>query len=138
MRLNLYALTALTGAMLFAMPLAQAQAPTLDGKVFVADAGEKGKPADEKSDVITFAGGKLHSSACDQYGFGKGDYKYSVAGDAVAFEAQTQSEKDGRLVWKGTVRGDEIEGTFVHYRKGWMLNPNPAPIEHWFKGKVKS
>jgi hypothetical protein len=106
--------------------------------VFIADAGEKGKPAEEKADVITFAGGKFHSSLCDQYGYGKGDYKYSAAGDAVAFEAQTQSEKDGRLVWKGTVRGDEIEGTFVHYRKGWMLNPNPDPVEHWFKGRVKT
>ncbi len=48
------------------------------------------------------------------------------------------SEKYGRNVWKGVVRGLDIEGTFVHYPKGWMLNPNPAPIEHWFKGKVKS
>jgi hypothetical protein len=56
----------------------------------------------------------------------------------VQFEAETQSEKDGRLVWKGTVRGSEIEGTFVHYRKGWLLNPNPEPQEHWFKGKAKT
>ena len=137
MRLNLYAMTVLTGAALLAMPPAQAQTATLDGKAFVADAGEKGKPADEKNDVITFAGGKFHSAACDQYGYTAGEYKYSAAGNAIAFEAQTQSEKDGRLVWKGTVRGDEIEGTFVHYRKGWLLNPNPAPLEHWFKGKVK-
>ena len=87
--------------------------------------------------MITFAGGKFHSAACDQYGYTAGEYKHSAAGNAIAFEAQTQSEKDGRLVWKGTVRGDEIEGTFVHYRKGWLLNPNPAPLEHWFKGKVK-
>ena len=138
MRLNIYALTALAGATLFAMPLAQAETATLDGKVFVADAGEKGKPAEEKADVITFDAGKFHSSLCDQFGYGKGEYKQSTAGDAVVFEAQTQSEKDGRLVWKGTVRGNEIEGTFVHYRKGWMLNPNPEPVEHWFKGKVRS
>jgi hypothetical protein len=120
-----------------AMPVT-AQVAALDGRVFVADAGEKGKAADEKNDVITFAGGKFHSSACDPYGFGKGDYRASASGDGVTFEAETQSEKDGRLVWRGTVRGSEIEGTFVHYRKGWMLNPNPEPVEHWFKGKVKS
>jgi hypothetical protein len=120
-----------------AMPVA-AQVAALDGRVFVADAGEKGKPADEKNDVITFAGGKFHSSTCDQYGFGKGDYRASGTGDSVTFEAETQSEKDGRLAWKGTVRGSEIEGTFVHYRKGWLLNPNPEPVEHWFKGRVKS
>lgn len=129
---------AFTGAALFAMPLAHAQAPALDGRAFVAEAGENGKAADEKNDVITFAGGKFHSSACDQYGYGKGDYRASAAGGAVTFEAETQSEKDGRLVWKGTVRGSDIEGTFVHYRKGWLLNPSPEPVEHWFKGKVRT
>ena len=139
MRFDLRAVPALLAVAFFAMPLvAQAQTAALDGKAFVADAGEKGKAAEEKSDVITFAGGKFHSSACDQYGFGKGEYKTTASGDGVSFEAETMSEKGGRLVWKGTVRGSDIEGTFVHYRKGWFLNPNPEPIEHWFKGKVKS
>jgi hypothetical protein len=120
-----------------AMPL-QAQVAPLDGRAFVAEAGENGKAADEKNDVITFTGGKFHSSACDQYGYGKGDYRASAAGDAVSFEAETRSDKDGRLVWKGTVRGSDIEGTFVHYRKGWFLNPNPEPVQHWFKGRVKA
>jgi len=39
--------------------------------------------------------------------------------------------------WKVTVKGPDIEGTFVHQRKGWLLNPNPDPIDHWFKGKAK-
>ena len=139
MRLNLRAAPILLGIALTAMPLAlYAQSATLDGKAFIADAGEKGKPADEKNDVITFAGGTVHSSACDQYGYGKGKYKAMASGDAVSFEAETTSEKDGRIVWKGTVRGSDVEGTFVHYRKGWLLNPNPDPIEHWFKGKAKS
>jgi hypothetical protein len=125
-------------AMALAMPAsALAQAPALDGKAFVAEAGMKGKDADEKGDVITFKDGKFHSSACDQWGYGKGAYRASAAGEAVSFEAETASEKDGRIVWKGTVRGDAIEGTFVHYRKGWLLNPNPEPQEHWFKGKAK-
>jgi hypothetical protein len=126
------------GAVLSVMPVALAQTASLDGKAFVADAGEKGKAADEKGDVITFAGGKFHSSACDQYGYGKGDYKATAAGDAIQFEAVTMSEKDGRLVWKGTVRGDQIEGTFIHHRKGGIFNKNPEPVEHWFKGKVKA
>ena len=115
-----------------------AQATSLDGKVFVADAGEKGKAADEKADVLTFKDGKFHSSSCDQYGYSKGIYKTSAEGDAIIFEVETQSDKDGRLVWKGSVRGDQIEGNFTHYRKGGFFNSNPAPVEHWFKGKVKS
>lgn len=122
------------------LPVTQigAQASSLDGKVFVADAGEKGKAADEKADVITFKDGKFHSSSCDQYGYSKGIYKTSAEGDAIIFEVETQSDKDGRLVWKGIVRGDQIEGNFTHFRKGGFFNANPAPVEHWFKGKVKS
>ena len=139
MRQRFPGLTALLLAATFALaPAAWAQTALLDGRVFVADAGPKGKAADEKGDVVTFADGKFHSSLCDQYGYGKAAYKATKVGDAIEFETETMSEKDGRLVWKGTVRGAEIEGTFVHHRKGWLLNPNPAPQEHWFKGKAKT
>jgi len=67
----------------------------------------------------------------------EGAYKASATGEAVSFEAETNSARYGKLLWKGTIRGNEIEGTFVHYRKGWMLNPNPEPVEHWFKGQAK-
>ena len=130
--------SALASVIFFAVPLARAETPALDGKVFVADAGEKDKAADEKGDVITFLQGKFHSSACDQWGYGKGDYKATALGDALMFEAETTSAKDGRLVWNGTVRGDKIEGTFMHYRKGGFFNANPAPVEHWFRGAIKS
>jgi hypothetical protein len=120
-----------------AAPLTFAQTATLDGRAFVADAGLKGKPADEKADVLTFAEGKFHSSLCDQWGYGKGEYKATKAGDAVEFEATTLSEKYGRNVWKGTIRGAEIEGTFLFYPKPGFFNKNPAPEEHWFKGKAK-
>ena len=138
MRNPRYLASAALLAAVLAAPSAFAQKAPLDGRTFAAEAGLKGKAADEKGDVITFADGKFHSSACDQYGYNKGAYKTTASGDAVQFEAETQSEKDGRLVWKGTVRGGEIEGTFVHYRKGWLLNPNPEPQEHWFKGKAKT
>jgi hypothetical protein len=132
---NAVVATAFAAGLVLAPPLF---AQSLDGRTFIGDAGEKGKPADEKGDLITFAEGKFHSSSCDQYGYSKGAYKATQVGDAIQFETETTSDKDGRLVWKGTVRGSEIEGTFVHYRKGWLLNPNPDPIEHWFKGKAKT
>lgn len=134
---RLIACTALVVAALAAPPL-YAQTAILDGRAFVADAGVKGKPADEKGDVITFADGKFHSAICDQYGYGKGEYKATRAGDAIEFEAVTVSEKDGRNVWKGTIRGDAIEGTMMNHPKGWFLNPSPSPVEHWFKGKSKT
>ena len=137
MRNARYVACALFAAAALAAPMAFAQTALLDGRAFVADAGLKGKPADEKGDVLTFAGGKFHSSACDKYGYDKGDYKATKVGDAVEFEAVTLSEKYGRNVWKGTIRGTEIEGTFLFHPKPGFFNKNPAPEEHWFKGKAK-
>ena len=116
---------------------ANAGSGVLDGKVFVGDAGEKGKPADERGDVITFADGTFHSSVCDQWGYNKGVYRTTREGDAITFETETQSKKDGRLVWNGTLKGDQLEGVFTHYRKPRWYRPHPAPVEHWFKAKLK-
>ena len=116
---------------------AEAHSNLLDGKVFVAEAGEKGKAADEKGDVITFRDGAFHSSMCDQWGYGKAIYHAVALGEVTQFEAETKSEKDGRLAWKGVIKGDSIDGLFTHYRKGRWYNRNPAPIEHWFRGKLK-
>ena len=115
-----------------------AQALPLDGKVFVADIGYKGKDAHDKGDIITFKDGKFHSATCDQYGYNKGDYKAATQGDATTFDVETQSEKYGRLQWKGTVRAGQIEGTFVMLPKPGFFDRNPAPVEHWFKGQAKS
>lgn len=65
---------------MFAVPLAEAQTAALDGKVFVAEAGEKDKAAKEKDDVLTFANGRFHSSSCDEWGYDKGVYKASNSG----------------------------------------------------------
>ena len=129
---SILALCAMAAGPAFAAP------GPLDGKVFVGEAGVKGKAADEKNDVITFADGKFHSSACDQWGFNKAEYSVKTVGDATVFEAETVSEKEGRLKWTGTLKGNTLEGTFVHHRKPAWYRPNPEPIEHWFKAVPKS
>jgi len=52
------------------------------------------------------------------------------------FDATTVSESDGRLVWRGTLKTDVLEGSFTHYRKPTWYRSNPEPIEHWFKAKA--
>ena len=109
----------------------------LDGKRFIGESGPMGSPADQKGDVITFADGRFHSSSCDQWGFSKGDYTATQDGDVVRFEVTTVSETDGRLQWKGVVKGDTLEGGFVHYRKPSFFSSKPKPIEHWLKAQSK-
>jgi hypothetical protein len=121
-----------------AAPRALAQAASkegLDGRRFDTTAGMTGKPAHVPSDILSFEGGLFHSSDCDQYEYGKGRYSTRRDGDAIHFEAQTESASYGRNVWKGVVRGDTIEGEFVFHRKPTWWRPNPEPLPHWFKGK---
>ena len=49
----------------------------------------------------------------------------------TAFEAVTRSPKEGEIRWKGTVKGDRLEGTFVWKKKG------QADIEYWTKATLK-
>lgn len=132
-------------SLLFAIPLCgivaapshALAAGVLDGTTFVADAGPKGKTADEKDDVLTFRDGLFHSSTCDQYGYTSAPYSARNEPGAISFEAETRSDKDGRLVWRGTVRGADIEGTMLRYKKGFF-GTSDKPEEMWFKGKVRS
>jgi hypothetical protein len=118
-------------------PMVFAETGTLEGKTFVVELGEKGKPAHEKADVITFKQGKFHSASCDQYGYDQGVYSASASGDATTFDVETISESDGKLQWHGAVKGDMVEGIYVHYPKPGFFRRNPAPVESWFKGKLK-
>ena len=119
--------TMMMAAGMTAATLAWAKGGALDGKSFAVDSGEKGKPAGKDKEVITFKDGKLHSSACDAYGFGDGAYTAKTSGGATTFEADTASAKEGKIHWRGTVRGDVVDGSFSWTKSG------QAPIEYWFK-----
>jgi hypothetical protein len=137
MKVPIKSLLILLPLFLAAQPVVFAQTGALDGQTFVAELGVKGKPAHEKADVITFKDGKFHSSSCDQYGYNQGVYSVVASADATTFDVETVSESDGKLSWQGVVKGTEIEGKFTHYPKPGFFRRNPAPVENWFKGKLK-
>lgn len=123
------ALAASLAAVLSAAPDAKA---TLDGKTFLGEWGEKGKPAKAEKDTTHFEKGRFRSDACNPYGFGDGAYTATAAADgSVRWTAETTSAKEGKIEWKGTVKGDAIEGTYVWTKSG------QAPIEYWMKGTAK-
>lgn len=112
--------------------LSRAEAPALDGRTFlVVEGGEKGKPAEKRKDDLIFKAGKFRSTGCDQYGFGEAPYQTRREGGAVTFEANTTSAKEDKIVWKGSVQGDAISGSYV-----WT-KPGQKDIEYWFKGTAK-
>jgi hypothetical protein len=107
-----------------------ATAGPLDGKTFVAQTGEQGKPGEAK-DTLVFRDGKMRSTACDAYGFGEGAYTSMSHPGMFMVHARTESAKEGVIVWNCTVRGDALDGTYV-----WS-KPGQKDITYWIKGTLK-
>ncbi len=113
--------------------LAVAASSLLDGKTFKGECVEKSKAAGTGvPDELIFKDGKFLSTACVKYGFREAPYTAKIMGDAVAWESSSASAKDaeGRMAWKGTVKGDLVEATLV-----WT-KPAQEPSEWTFKGKL--
>jgi hypothetical protein len=102
----------------------------LDGRTFEGVVLECGKSAGD-AETITFRNGRFHSSACKAYGYGDGPYKASSAQDGLAFEAETESAQYGKLVWRGVVRGQRLDGTLTMMKDGkpsaekWVIAGEP-------------
>lgn len=119
------------------VPNLHAQEALLDGKVFIVDIGDRGRPADNIGDVLTFRAGSFHSSKCNEWGYGPGRYRSVRSGSRIQFDAESVSANDGRLVWRGVIEGDTVEGSQIYYRKPSFFRPNPTPTERWFKGSSR-
>ncbi len=106
-----------------------AAAQLLDGRTYIGHLGQRGQtPGDE--DTITFEGGQFHSAACDAYAFGKAPYTSAKVGEAIVFTAETTSEKEGRMVWTGTIVAHKLDGTAT-----WT-KPGQRAVEYWVKAEL--
>ena len=47
--------------------------------------------------------------------------------EEVSFTAETRSPGEGRIEWRGQVRGDVFEGTFTWHKEG------KRPLEDWMR-----
>lgn len=94
---------------------ALAKQPTnaLDGARFEVQLVEAGKSGEGDPDVLEFAGGRFHSTACDAYGFGSGVCTVTETGETIEFTSLCTNPAGDRNEWHGIVRGDAIEGAFT-------------------------
>jgi hypothetical protein len=119
-------------AVIFVFANMSAYAGNLDGKTFSGTTGIMGKKSSEK-DEIMFENGKFTSSGCAKYGFGSGTYVTTIVGDKTHFTADIYSEKTGRIAWVGTISGDDLDATYLWYKKGKDVKPKQIK---WFKGAI--
>ena len=119
-------------AIIFGIASMTAYAGTLDGKTFAGTTGKLGKKGSEK-DELRFENGQFISAGCGEYGFGAGSYETTVEGDETHFVADTYSDKTGRITWVGTISGNNLEATYLWYKKGKYAEPKQIK---WFKGTM--
>jgi len=98
----------------------------LDGRCFDGIVLERGRTSGD-ADTLIFQAGRFRSTACDRYGYGDGAYAATVGAGEIAFQAETESAKYGKLLWRGTVRGPRLDATLAMVRDGaavsekWVL-----------------
>jgi hypothetical protein len=96
----------------------------LDGRRFDGIVLERGNTSGD-ADTLLFEAGRFRSTACDRYGYGDGPYVAIVQDGEIAFHAETESEKYGKLRWHGTVRGPRLDATLAVMRDGAVV------VEKW-------
>lgn len=110
----------------------------LDGRQFRAgitrddaDEDERNRPLEDR---LMFADGKFSSEICRRYNFKEAPYWMRVEGDQVHFLAELTSPTDGKMVWKGTIRGDVLQGTMRWTKKRWYWT---IDTEHVIRGRLE-
>lgn len=81
----------------------------LDGMVFVGElhVTKNGTKIPER---LTFTRGLFHSLASDNFGYTDGPYAARRIGEAILFDAFTESPDLGSMIWRGRIIGDELQG----------------------------
>jgi hypothetical protein len=110
------------------------QISILEGKSFSGELGLVGKPA-SATDLLLFDDGMFISKGCEaRCGYTAAEYQIRAKGDHFEVISETPCLKsDATILWQGTVKGDEIEGSFTWINKRWYWT---FEKEFWFKGKL--
>lgn len=101
----------------------------LEGKTFTVNLIEPGKSP--VTDSLIFRSGSFKSVACRTYGFGMGKYTTKESNNAITFNAKTLSSSEGTMLWKGSVRGNQVQGTVE-----WLKKNQAKPVEMTFSGSA--
>jgi hypothetical protein len=92
----------------------------LDGLTFRGALGPDGKPKDIQ-DIFVFENGTFVSKECElRCKYPARPYFVRVNGSKTEFISETQCPyKDAKIVWRGTIEGDQIKGKSTWVVKRW-------------------
>ena len=118
---------------LFGIACVFAQEDLLDDRAYVGQFSENHIDG-VKKDKLVFMGGRFQSNHYAKKGFGDGAYTARIEMDKIYFKAETDNSKNGRILWQGFARGDNIVVTFRSHKKGWLSD---TVKNYSFHGKLE-
>jgi len=101
-----------------AEPVKRAPALALDGSAYRTESYKK-SGAVRGEDVLVFDEGNFVSENCLKQGFVPAPYWIRREGHVTHFLAEAVSPHHGTMLWKGTIDGDKIQGSYVWTKERW-------------------
>ena len=93
----------------------------LDKKVMLIEITEEGKKK-SSPDELSFANNKMKSKMFDEKKFKADAYTVTVDSSSgektITFDATLKNDSEEELVWNGTLKENDVEGTAVLSKKG--------------------
>jgi hypothetical protein len=92
------------------------EAANLNDRRYAIELWQSGQSAG--ADTLHFENNVFESTWCRGYGFPPSPFKMESENEALIWQSLSQSMSDGRVEWRGTVRGDAIEGSLTWQKEG--------------------
>jgi hypothetical protein len=106
----------------------------IDGMAFLGRSGPRGGQFDGDDELI-FRNGRFTSTACTPWQFDSPIYTATQESDGIHFHAVTSSPRYGKIDWKGVVRDELIEVSYLWTMHRWYWFD--VHEERWFRGSIK-
>ncbi len=120
---NVLFITFLTGLFACSSP-AQKNKIQIDGKAFKIETFVDGKA--DGTEIMSFKNGQVENNECIKWGFTAAPYTFDEKN--ATFKYSLTSPTEGKLMWEGTVSGNQISGQYVWVKSG------QKDIHYTFKG----
>lgn len=98
--------------------LPQKKEVSLDGKIFLTNTMEIGKPETAYEEDWTFEAGTLRSPSCEPYGFSKSPYKAWEQDGKITMECKFESLENGYMNFTASIVGNNLTGEVVWIKSG--------------------
>lgn len=107
-------------------------AQTLNGTTYKIQITDLANPNEAKTDLVSFSEKMFDSEFSQSKGFSKTSFIEKIGADGIFFQVTFSSEKEGVMIWNGSVKGNVIQGKI-----SWEKN-GQEPAKYSYTGSLEN